>query len=389
MNGAPLKIAVIAGEVSGDLLGADLIAALKRIHAGPVELVGVGGEGLQAEGLRSLFDFSELSIMGITQVLSRLPKLYTLIRQTTAAIIAAKPDILLIIDSPDFTHRVAKRVRTALPDLPVVNYVCPSVWAWKEYRATRMLAYVDHVLAVLPFEPATMQRLNGPATTYVGHRLTADPALLETRRLRAGRQPGNGPILLLPGSRSSEIQKLLPHFEVAASELAARNGPMRFILPTVTHRQALVRQLTAAWEVKPEIVVGAEAKWQAFAEADAAMAASGTVILELALADVPVVSAYKVDWIMRLLTSGIKTWTGALPNLIADYAVVPEYLNDIVRGASFARWIERLSADTYQLKAMKEGYDLIWQRMQTEKPPGEHAAEILLDVLKKKKPGRF
>lgn len=389
MNAASLKIAVIAGEVSGDLLGADLIAALKRVHTGPVELVGVGGEGLQAEGLRSLFDFSELSIMGITQVLSRLPKLYSLIRRTTAAIVAARPDILLIIDNPDFTHRVAKRVRTALPDLPVVNYVCPSVWAWKEYRATRMLAYVDHVLAVLPFEPAAMQRLGGPATTYVGHRLTADPALVETRHRRAGRQPGNGPFLLLPGSRSSEIQKLLPHFEVAASELVARNGPMRFILPTVTHRQALVHQLTAGWAVKPEIVVGAEAKWKAFAEADAAMAASGTVILELALADVPVVSAYKVDWIMRLLTSSIKTWTGALPNLIADYAVVPEYLNDVVRGASLARWMERLSADTYQLKAMKEGYDLIWQRMQTEKPPGEHAAEILLDVLNKKKPGRL
>ncbi len=117
------------------------------------------------------------------------------------------------------------------------------------------------------------------------------------------------------------------------------------------------------------------------------MAASGTVILELALADVPVVSAYKVDWIMRMLTSDIKTWSGALPNLIADYAVVPEYLNDIVRGASLARWMERLSADTYQLKAMKEGYELIWQRMQTEKPPGEHAAQILLDVLTNKKPG--
>ena len=389
MNGAPLKIAVIAGEVSGDLLGADLIAALKRIHSGPVELVGVGGEALQAEGLRSLFDFSELSIMGITQVLSRLPKLYTLIRRTTAEIIAARPDILLIIDSPDFTHRVAKRVRTALPDLPVVNYVCPSVWAWKEYRATRMLAYVDHVLAVLPFEPEVMRTLGGPETTYVGHRLIADPALLEARRLRAGRQPGNGPILLLPGSRSSEIKNLVPYFEAAAKELVARNGPIRFILPTVTHKEALVREMTAGWAVKPEIVVGAEAKWKAFSEADAAMAASGTVILELALADVPVVSAYKVDWIMRLLTSTIKTWTGALPNLIADYAVVPEYLNDIVRGASLARWMERLSADTYQLKAMKEGYDLIWQRMQTEKPPGEHAAEILLDVLKKKKPGRF
>ncbi|WP_064712834.1 lipid-A-disaccharide synthase [Rhizobium bangladeshense] len=387
MSGAPLKIAVIAGEVSGDLLGADLIAALKRIHAGPVELVGVGGEGLQAEGLRSLFDFSELSIMGITQVLRRLPRLFGLIRRTTAEIIAAKPDILLIIDSPDFTHRVAKRVRTALPDLPVVNYVCPSVWAWKEYRAKRMLGYVDHVLAVLPFEPATMQRLNGPATTYVGHRLVADPALQETRRLRVGRRPGTGTILLLPGSRSSEIQKLLPYFEVATNELVTRNGPTRFVLPTVTHKEALVRKMTAGWAVKPEIVIGAEAKWKAFAEADAAMAASGTVILELALADVPVVSAYKVDWIMRMLTSGIKTWTGALPNLIADYPVVPEYLNDIVRGASLARWMERLSADTYQLKAMKEGYELIWQRMQTEKPPGEHAAEILLDVLKKKKPG--
>jgi lipid-A-disaccharide synthase len=387
MSDRPLKIAVIAGEVSGDLLGADLIAALKKIHSGPIELVGVGGEGLQSQGLKSLFDFSELSIMGITQVLAKLPKLWSLIRQTVAAIIAAKPDILLIIDSPDFTHRVAKRVRKALPDLPVVNYVCPSVWAWKEYRAQRMLAYVDHVLAVLPFEPAVMQRLNGPATTYVGHRLVADAALLETRRLRAGRQPGNGAILLLPGSRSSEIKKLLPYFEAAANELVARNGPIRFMLPTVPHKEAFVREMTAGWKIKPEIVVGAKAKWKAFAEADAAMAASGTVILELALADVPVVSAYKVDWIMRMLTSDIKTWSGALPNLIADYAVVPEYLNDIVRGASLARWMERLSADTYQLKAMKEGYELIWQRMQTEKPPGEHAAQILLDVLTNKKPG--
>ncbi|AVC49695.1 lipid-A-disaccharide synthase [Rhizobium leguminosarum] len=392
MNGAPLKIAVIAGEVSGDLLGADLIAALKRIHSGPVELVGVGGEGLEAEGLRSLFDFSELSIMGITQVLSRLPKLYTLIRQTTAAIIAAKPDILLIIDSPDFTHRVAKRVRTALPDLPVVNYVCPSVWAWKEYRATRMLGYVDHVLAVLPFEPAVMRTLGGPETTYVGHRLTVDPALLEARRLRAGRAAvgeAGKTILMLPGSRSSEISRLLPFFEDAARELVARNGPMRFLLPTVPHNEALVKGLVAGWATPAEVVVGSMQKWKAFAEADAAMAASGTVILELGLAGVPTVSVYKTDWIISLLTKRIKVWTGALPNIIADYAVVPEYLNEVVRGASLARWMERLSADTLQLKAMNEGYDLVWQRMQTEKPPGEHAAEILLDVLKKKKPGRF
>lgn len=391
MSTRPLKIAVVAGEVSGDLLGADLIAALKRQHDGPIELIGVGGEGLEAEGLQSLFDYSELSIMGITQVLSKLPTLVKRIRQTAAAIIAARPDVLLIIDSPDFTHRVAKRVRTALPDVPVVNYVCPSVWAWKEYRAQRMLAYVDHVLAVLPFEPEAMRVLGGPPTTYVGHRLAADANLLETRRLRALAPVKTSAdirtLMLLPGSRGSEITKLLPYFGDAIAEFVERNGETRFVLPTVPRREAMVREIVKDWKVKPEIVVGGPAKWKAFAEADAAMAASGTVILELGLSGVPAVSVYKTDWIINMMTGRIKTWTGAIPNLIADYAVVPEYINDVVRGASLARWMEKLSVDTLPRRAMMEGYDLVWQRMQTEKPPGEHAAEVLLDVVKNKKPG--
>lgn len=382
-----LKIGIIAGEVSGDLLGGDLIAALKQIHDGRVELVGVGGEALEAQGLRSLFDYSELSIMGISQVLAKLPTLYRLIRQTTAALIAAKPDILIIIDSPDFTHRVAKRVRAALPDLPVVNYVCPSVWAWKEYRAQRMLGYVDHVLAILPFEPEVMQRLGGPPTSYVGHRLTADVNLLAARSSRAARcisPDQRKTIMLLPGSRSTEISKLMPFFEEAANDLVARNGDVRFVMPTVTRREALVRELVAKWKQQPEILIGSDAKWRAFGEADAALAASGTVILELALAGVPTVSTYKTDWIFALMTSRIKTWTAAIPNLIADYAVVPEYFNSNVRSGALSRWMERLSADTAQRRAMLEGYDLVWQRMQTEKPPGEKAAEIVLDVLKKK-----
>ncbi|WP_022715494.1 lipid-A-disaccharide synthase [Rhizobium mongolense] len=390
--GAEMKIAIVAGEVSGDLLGADLVAALKRRHAG-IELVGVGGDALEAQGLKSLFDFSELSIMGITQVLGKLPKLVARIRQTTAAIIAAKPDILIIIDSPDFTHRVAKRVREALPELPVVNYVCPSVWAWKEYRAQQMLGYVDHVLAVLPFEPAVMEQLGGPQTTYVGHRLTADAELIAARRGRAERlktgAEGRKTIMLLPGSRSSEITKLLPYFRDAVNELVARSGAMRFLMPTVSRRESMVRNLVEDWETKPEILTGNEQKWRAFAEADAAMAASGTVILELALTGVPTVSVYKTDWIITMMTRRIKTWTGAIPNLIADYAVVPEYINEVVRGASLARWMERLSSDTLQRRAMLEGFDLVWQRMQTEKPPGEKAADIVLDILDKKKPGRL
>ncbi|MBW6420058.1 lipid-A-disaccharide synthase [Rhizobium sp. XQZ8] len=380
--GKSLTIGVIAGEVSGDLLGGDLVAALKAAHDGPVTLVGVGGDALESQGLVSLFDFSELSIMGLTQVLARLPNLIRRINQTAAAIIAAKPDVLIIIDSPDFTHRVAKKVRAALPDLPIVNYVCPSVWAWKEYRAKAMLPYVDHVLAVLPFEPEVMKRLGGPETTFVGHRLTDDRALLKVRGIRAERPVKTAgdkkTILLLPGSRAAEIKSLLPVFGEAAREFVERNGETRFLLPTVPRREKLVRELAASLPITPEITIDADGKWAAFAEADAALAASGTVILELALATVPVVSAYKTDWLIKLLAGRIKTWTGALPNLIADYAIVPEYVNDVVRPGSLCRWAERLSTDTAQRRAMLEGFDLTWQRLQVPVPPGEAAAGVVL-----------
>ena len=337
MTDGVLKVGVIAGEVSGDLLGGDLIAALRASYPGRIELVGVGGEALERQGLTSLFDFSELSIMGISQVLKRLPSLLRRIRQTADALIAARPDVLVIIDSPDFTHRVAKRVRKALPDLPVVNYVCPSVWAWKEERAPRMRGYVDHVLALLPFEPAVMERLHGPKTTYVGHRLTGDPDIQRVRAARfarTDRAPGERACLLLPGSRSTEINRLLPIFGDMAKELSARNPGIRFLLPTVPRQEALVRQLTADWPVKPHITASTEEKWQAFAEADAAVAASGTVILELALARVPVLSTYRFDWLANFVVKKLKVWTAAIPNIIADYVVVPEYLNEQVRAGT-------------------------------------------------------
>ena len=388
MNARPLKIAVIAGEVSGDLLGADLVAALKAGHAGPIELVGVGGDALERQGLQSLFDFSELSVMGLTQVLARLPRFIRLIGLTAKAIIAARPDLLLIIDSPDFTHRVAKKVRRALPDLPVVDYVCPSVWAWKEYRAKAMLAYVDEVLAVLPFEPQVMRDLGGPPTHFVGHRLATHEKLLETRTTRAGRLPKRldeaKTILLLPGSRGAEITTLLPIFGETMRDFVARNGPTRFLLPTVPRQEARVRQMIADWDLKPEVLTGEEAKWRAFAEADAAIAASGTVILELALATVPVVSTYKTDWLMTMLSHRIKTWTGALPNLIADYPFVPEFLNDYVRPGNLLRMAERLAADTLQQRAMLEGFDLVWQRLQTAQASGVEGSRIVLDLLSRR-----
>lgn len=390
MTDPVLKLAVIAGEVSGDLLGADLVRALKAQYAGPVELVGVGGEALTSEGLNSFFDYSELSIMGFTQVVKKLPQLLARIRETANAIIAARPDVLLIIDSPDFTHRVAKRVRKALPELTVINYVCPSVWAWKEKRAPAMLSYVDHVLALLPFEPEAMQRLGGPRTTFVGHRLSVDSNLLAVREKRASRPlPQAGEprtILLLPGSRSTETTRLMEPFKAAALAFVERNGPTRFVLPTVARQEARIRELAASWpqHIRPEIGTDAAFKWKAFADADAAIAASGTVILELALANVPVVSVYKTDWIFTMLSRRVKTWTGALPNLIADYVVVPEYFNEVVRAGSMLRWAERLSSDTLQRRAMLEGFSQVQDRLRTDRPPGELGAEILLTVYRRK-----
>ncbi len=394
MSTGGLKLAVIAGEVSGDLLAADLVKALRPLVGGDLSVIGVGGEGLEAEGLKSLFDYSELSIMGISQVLARLPKLILRIRQTAQAIITAKPDILVIVDSPDFTHRVAKIVRKSLPDLPVVNYVCPSVWAWKPERAVKMRPYVDHVLAVLPFEPEVMERLGGPPTSYVGHRLEGDANVLavrerQTEKRSAGTDTAPATCLLLPGSRASEITRLLPDFGETAKELRSRHPHMRFLLPTVPKQEGLVRQITASWAIKPEITVGPAAKWQAFAEADAAIAASGTVILELALAGIPVISAYKADWIIRLMHKRIKIWTAAIPNLVADYPVVPEYLNEAVRPGALARWMERLITATPEREAMLAGFRTVWQGMATERPPGEAAARIVLDVLNEKKPGHL
>nr|WP_274706923.1 lipid-A-disaccharide synthase [Allorhizobium sonneratiae] len=384
-----MTIAVVAGEVSGDLLGGNLIAGLKRLYAGDIRLIGVGGPSLQAEGLQSLFDFSELSVMGVTQILARLPHFIRRIDQTAKAIAAARPDLLLIIDSPDFTHRVAKKVRAALPGVPVIDYVCPSVWAWKEYRAQAMLSYVDAVLAVLPFEPEVMQRLGGPATHFVGHRLSSELAVLACRSARALRtvpardEPKT--ILLLPGSRSAEVAAHMAIYRDVVHDYVARNGQTRFVLPAVARREAQIRDAMAGWTVLPEIVLGEEMKWQAFAEADAALAASGTVILELALAGVPMVSTYKTDWLIKLMHKRIKIWTGALPNIIADYPIVPEYLNEQIRAGSLIRWMERLTTDTPERHAMLAGFETVWSAMQTEAPAGEAGAEIILSMLQARK----
>lgn len=376
-----LRLAIVAGEESGDLLGADLVAALKA-SGQDVTLTGVGGAHLQAEGMVTLFDPAEIALMGLSAIVRSLPRLMRRIRQTAAAILAAKPDVLVIIDSPEFTHRVAKRVRAADPSIRIVNYVCPSVWAWRPERAPAMRAYVDLVLCLLPFEPAELARLGGPDGVYVGHRLANDPGLLAARaeNLRRAKEGRGLPrqLLVLPGSRRSEVRGLLAPFGKTIAELMARGNHFDVTIPTVSHVRALVEEGVRDWSIKPAIVSGPDEKWRAFGQADAALAASGTVTLELALAGVPMVSAYKTDLLFRLIEHKITLWTASLPNIIADRVIVPEYINAYVRPGNMARVLEQLMADGPVRAAQMDGFAEIARRMAVPRPSGDLAAAAVL-----------
>jgi len=377
----PLRIAVIAGEESGDLLGADLIEAIKRQTGRNVELLGVGGRNLQTLGLRSLFSADDIAIMGISAVLRDLPRLLRRIGQAASAISAAKPDCLVTIDSPDFGLRVAKKVRAADPSIPIVHYVCPSVWAWRPGRASAMRPYVDHVLCLLPFEPAELDRLGGPPGTFVGHRLASDPNVAAAARaqLATSQRGERKKLLLLPGSRRGEIKRLIQPFGETVRELAAAGHQFDLLLPTVPHVADLVREGVKDWPVQPDIILGQDGKWRAFAEADAALACSGTVALELALARVPFVSVYKTDFIGAIAGPLlVKVWSASLPNLIAGWPVVPEFFNEYVRPAYLARLLPRLWEATPTRRAQREAFSDIAAALAAPKPSGEIAAEIVL-----------
>lgn len=381
----PLKVGIVAGEESGDLLGADAVVALKAATGRDITLVGVGGRHLQALGLTPLFDAGDIALMGFSAVLRDLPRLAKRIGETARAIVAAKPDCLITIDSPDFTLRVARKVRAANPDIPIVHYICPSVWAWRPGRAAAMKPYVDRILCILPFEPAELERLGGPPGTFVGHRLSGDAGLRAAaaaqaapRDLSAGREKT---LLLLPGSRRSEVSRLIEPFGETVSILRARGHRLRLVLPTVPHVASLVEASVAGWEQKPEIVADAAGKWRAFGEADAALAASGTVSLELALAGVPLVSCYKLDPIAQVAQRLITTWSASLPNLIADRTVVNEFYNQYVRPSWLARHLEGLFEDTALRRWQKDGFAEVSRRLATEKPAGEMAAKIVLERI--------
>ena len=319
----PLRFYLVAGEHSGDRLGAGLISALRS--CGPAfEFAGVGGDDMRSEGLSSLFPMSDIVVMGMVP-LRRIPAILRRIDDTAQDILAKRPDLVVIIDSPDFTHRVARKVRRLAPAIPIVDYVSPSVWAWRPGRAKAMRAYVDHLLALLPFEPEAHRRLGGPSCAYVGHPLIERLDVLRPNEAEAGVR-ARGPLLVLPGSRRTEIRRLTGIFGDTISRIVDRLGPIDIVLPAVEDHLREIEDHVSRWRIAPRIVTGEAAKLAAFRSARAALAASGTVTLELALSGVPMVVAYRVSQFENRLRFLIKVSSIVLPNLILGRNVIPEFI---------------------------------------------------------------
>jgi lipid-A-disaccharide synthase len=381
--GVARKIFLIATEESGDRLGASLMKVLRQRLGDAVRFEGVGGKSMAREGLLSLFPIEALSIMGLAAVVKQLPMILRYIRETAGAVIQAAPDALVIIDSPDFTHRVARRVRARDPAIPIIDYVSPSVWAWRPGRARAMLGYVDHVLALLPFEPEAYRRLRGPPCSYVGHPLFEQVGSLRPDAAEQQRRDQSPPVLLvLPGSRRSEISH---HMAVFGETLDLVGLPFELILPTMPHLQEAVAAAVKDWPVRPKIVIGEQEKRAAFRVAHAAFVKSGTATLELALAGVPMVAAYKAGaieaWIIR---RAIRSSSVILANLVIGENVVPEFIQQDCTPEKLVPALRDILIDSPSRRRQIEAFAKIEAIMSTGgQPPSARAADIVLATLRK------
>ena len=323
-------IMMIVGETSGDALGADLMQALKR-RENDIIITGIGGPKMTAQGLASIFPMSEIAVMGVREILPRLPKLFKRIDDAVTHALAVEPDVMVLIDSPEFNHRVAKRVKAKRPQTKIICYVAPHVWAWRRGRAAKMRLYFDAVMAFLPFEPEIFEANNGPPCHFVGHPIVDRLEALEPLPDFAKKyhlKEHDVPLAVLPGSRISEVKELVPVFGQVLRYLDGRMENLRPIIPLVPHIADLVREKTANWPCKPIYVEEEADKFAVFQAARAALASSGTATMELALSGLPTVVAYNMGLMGDLLVRIMPVPSVVLVNLILDEPAMPEFLQD-------------------------------------------------------------
>jgi lipid-A-disaccharide synthase len=378
------KIFLVAVEESGDQLGAALMRALRQRRGDGVAFTGVGGTRMAAEGLESLHSTDDFSIMGVAQIPRRAPALIGHLRRTLRAIREWQPDVLVVIDSPGYSMWVADYARRANPALKIVDYVSPSVWAWRPSRAAKMRRYIDHVLALLPFEPDVHRRLGGPPCTYVGHPIVEQVAQFRPNAEEARRRDAAPPVIVvLPGSRSGEISRMVADFGVALDLIRDRIGPIEPVLPTVPHHLDRIRSATAAWPVQPRIVTEQTDKLAAFRIARAALAKSGTVTLELALAGVPMVAAYKVSTLDALIMRRLVSVPSViLANLVIGENVIPELLQEDCTPQQLSDAMVAIIEDTPERRRQIDAFARLDAIMEIgAASPALRAADIVLEQL--------
>ncbi len=365
-----LKLFILAGEPSGDRIAADLVARLKQRV--PLAFIGVGGHELEAQGLRSIFPMHDLAVMGISDVLMRLPLLLWRIEQTARVIRKANPDIVVLVDAQDFSKLLAKRLKQLGFRGRTILYVAPSVWARAPQRAAKLKPLFDEVLAVLPFEPAVMQRLGGPPTSYVGH-----PALGERLTRNAVER---GPLILLPGSRDGELRRHLPLFRQIAEGLVDHPSVDGIVIPTLP---ALAERLTrevSSWRVPVRVVSDRAARAELYQQSVLALAVSGTVTLELALAQVPMVVSYVLDSHQSRAYAKLGSPAVSLPNIILDRAAIPELVQSspdaAALGAAVIALLDNKKARQDQIGAFGELSELM-QNGEVDFPRQDPADRVL------------
>jgi lipid-A-disaccharide synthase len=383
-----LNIMLVCGEPSGDALGAQLMAGLKRLAGDRIHFSGVGGLAMAREGLASLYSLDATAVMGLREVVPAIPKILKRVREAVDFAVQTKPDVVVVIDSPDFTHRVAQGIKARAPSIRTVDYVAPQVWASRAYRAKKMAHYFDLVLALFPFEVPFFEKY-GLKAAFVGHPVIERAANIsggDALRARLGISAAAPLLALCPGSRTNEIRFILPLFRQAVTLLAERIPGLVTVLPTVPHVAAKVRAATGNWPTPLHVVEGEADKYAAFDAADVALAASGTVTAEIALSHTPMVVGYKVGGLTFFLSKFLMTVTHiTLINILLGREAVPEFLQAKATPENLAGAVKHLFRDagarSAQVQAMTEFGRLLGEGDET---PSLRAARVLLEFVETK-----
>lgn len=383
--GAPLTLMLVCGEPSGDLLGAQLMTALRSLAGDDVKFTGVGGDAMAALGLKSLFALDATAVMGLHEILPKIPEILRRVRLAADFAAETRPDAVVLIDSPDFTHRIARRLKEIAPRIVTINYVAPQVWASRSGRARKMGMYFDLVLALLPFEAPFFEGY-GLKSAFVGHPAVERAARMtggEAFRARHAIAPDVPLLAVLPGSRRSEIRYILPVFREAVRLLAARMPKLATVVPMVPHVAALVRAGTAEWPAPLVLTESDDDKFSAFDAADAALAASGTVTTELALSRTPMVVGYKLG---ALTYHALKPFVYAkfitITNLLLDREAVPEFVQSRCRPEVLADAVAPLLTDKDAAARQTADLEEAMRRLgQGAEQPSLRAARAILEFL--------